>query len=401
MSACVLLAACGGGSGGGSSPATGVSNAPPPGHGEVVLYAYQGTTDGSGPQDVGLDADGSVLVASRTGGANSNGTLYRISASGAAPVYAFGATGQGFDPTGLLADSSGTIYGTTGGGGTASGGGTGYGTIYKLAPNATAPQVLYTFTGGADGSDLNPGMIMDAHGNLYGTAQEGGGGSGLTYGTVYELPAGASTVKVLHAFTGSNNDGGNPGYNLVMDSAGNLYGTTLEGGTLGLGVVFEIAMPSGQETILHNFQALNDGIVPGPLVIDGQGNLYGTTSGGGTYNAGTVFKIPAGSSTEQIVYTFQGGSDGSNPSSLVIDGQGNLFGTTVSGGGCTLVSNGCGTIFEIPAGTTTEKVVYAFQGGNTDGLDPVSLILDGSGNRYGTTLKGGPANRGTVFAFYK
>lgn len=367
----------------------------------MVLYSYQGTTDGSTPVAIDLDPSGNILAAASAGGANGRGTLYRISPAGSASLlYAFGATGDGTNPNSILTDCGGNIYGTTDAGGTVAGGGQGYGTIFKLASNASTSQVLYTFTNGTDGSAPSPGMIVDAHGNLFGTAYQGGGGSGVTNGTVYELSARSGALTVLHKFAGGTSDGSGPNANLVMDPAGNLYGSTISGGSTGNGVVFEIEMPSGQETILYNFPGGPSGEQPGQMLMDTQGNLYGVANGGNSFVDGVIFKIPAGTGTEQVVYAFKGGSDGATPASLVMDAHGNLFGTTMYGGtGCSSTS-GCGTIFEIPAGTTTEQQLYAFQGG-TDGAHPARLTIDTSGNLYGTTIQGGSANQGTVFAYYK
>jgi uncharacterized repeat protein (TIGR02543 family) len=205
----------------------------------------------------------------------------------------------------------------------------------------------------------------------------------------------AQQDMLVHNF-GSGNDGQNPVASLIFDSAGNLYGTTSGGGTNRKGTVFELS-PNGTETVLHNFGSGNDGQTPlGNLIFDSAGNLYGTTSAGGIDGYGMVFELsPNG--TETVLYNFGAGTDGANPGAgLIFDGSGNLYGTTVNGG-----LFGGGTAFELSpngAGGWTETGLYSFGGTPTDGLNPYSgLVFDSSGNLYGTTLNGGLFGGGTVF----
>jgi uncharacterized repeat protein (TIGR03803 family) len=220
------------------------------------------------------------------------------------------------------------------------------------------------------------------------------------------------TETVLHSFTGGA-DGGLPA-GLTMDAAGNLYGTTAQGGVdggcnmNGCGVVYEMS-PGGTETVLYTFSGGSDGGNPqSALIFDRKGNLYGTTAGGGANRDGTVFKLNA-SGKEKVLYSFAGGSDGNLPiSGLVADKSGNLFGTTNLGGSNTdcagFGNSGCGTIYEIAA-DGSETVLYVFTGGG-DGGNPVGgLLLDKAGNLYGTTEVGGLSGGcgglgcGTVFKF--
>lgn len=192
---------------------------------------------------------------------------------------------------------------------------------------------MYNFTNGADGG----GVIFDSKGNLYGTAS-GGGTSGA--GVVFKIASGNETA--LYTFTGGA-DGGTPLGNLILDSAGNLYGTTNVGGVDGAGVVFKVD-PSGNETVLYTFTGGSDGGYPAwvVLALDSDGNLYGTTSGGGASNAGVVFKVnPSGHET--VLYSFTGGVDGDSPyTGVVRDAGGNLYGATDFGG-----ASGAGVVFEI------------------------------------------------------
>jgi uncharacterized repeat protein (TIGR03803 family) len=203
-------------------------------------------------------------------------------------------------------------------------------------------------------------------------------------------------MRILYSFGASPSDGRNPQAGLIMDNAGNLYGTTYGGGAIGAGTIFKIS-PDGTQTILHSFSGSPvDSVNPvGPLTMDGAGNLYGTTNGGGTTDLGTVFKLNV-DGTHTVLHRFAGGpADGSYPSGgLVLDSTGNLFGTT-SGGGAA----GNGTVFRISA-TGSASVVHSFVGGGTDGRIPRSgLMMDGAGNLYGTTVGGGVGiyDFGTVF----
>jgi uncharacterized repeat protein (TIGR03803 family) len=149
--------------------------------------------------------------------------------------------------------------------------------------------------------------------------------------------------------------------------------------------------------VLHSFQSTPDGAYPPTttLVLDAQGNLYGTTGRGGAFNWGTVFKL-APDGTETVLYSFRGGADVRGPQSLVRDTNGNLYGTTGAGGtGTACGAQGCGTIFKV-TGSGTESVLYSFTGG-ADGSEPIGLAMDAQGNLYGTTLLNGARNSGTVF----
>ncbi len=247
--------------------------------------------------------------------------------------------------------------------------------------------LLYTFTGGADGGDPIGGLIMDAQGNLYGTTAEGGNlGCLHGCGTVFKLDTTGSET-VLYSFTGTGGDGYFPSAALVQDVQGNLYGTTQLGGAYGYGTVFKVD-PSGSETVLYSFSGAGDGGDPdlAGLVRDNQGNLYGTTHFGGTYGYGTVFKLDS-TDVETVLYSFTGvGGDGAGPSGGVVrDAQGNLYGTTESGGAYG-GPFGYGTVFKIDT-TGKETVLHSFSG--SDGYQPwAGVILDAQGDLYGTTRQG-------------
>ncbi len=289
---------------------------------------------------------------------------------------------------GVIRDSAGNLYGTTNGSYSDVGGGgtNNAGVVYKV-DNCGHETLLYSFTGGTDGSTPNS-LILDSAGDLYGTTAEGGGPSSA--GVVFKLdPSGHQTV--LYTFTGGA-DGDSPYGGVVRDLAGNLYGvTSYGGGASGTGVVYKVD-PKGHETVLHSFTGASDGGYPNPVIVDSAGNLYGTaTIGGGTANAGVVFKVdPAGHET--VLYTFSGGADGASPdAALSRDAAGDLYGTTYVGG-----ADNAGVVFKLDA-TGHEKVLYTFTGG-ADGANPsAALILDEAGNLYGTTSGGGSAGLGVVF----
>jgi uncharacterized repeat protein (TIGR03803 family) len=315
---------------------------------------------------------------------------------------------DGISPyAGLIFDSVGNLYGTTEAGGTNQ-----LGTVFQLSPGANgkwSEKVLHTFRG-RDGYAPYAGVISDTTGNLYGTTIYGGtsgGCGGRGCGVVFKLTPGADgrwTERVLHNFNGK--DGFWPQGGVILDAAGNLYGTTSVGGKpLGCGaeqcgVVFELetgANDTWTYRVLHTFNE-KDGAYPlVSLLLDADGNLYGTTWQGGDQGIGTVFELmPEANSrwTEKVLHSFTDGTDGGYPSaSLIFDTAGNLYGTTNWGGSFDCGGRGCGVVFELMPGGNgrwTEKVLHVFSDTDTDGIYPdAGLLLDGSGNLYGTTSWGG------------
>jgi uncharacterized repeat protein (TIGR03803 family) len=264
-------------------------------------------------------------------------------------------------------------------------------------------RVLHQFGSGTDGSSPWATLVFDAAGNLYGTTENGGIYSA---GTVFELSptqgGGGWTEKVLHNFNGT--DGGSPLSNVTFDAAGNLYGTTVEGGVYGHGIVFELTPADDgnwAETVLYSFGPAPDGDEPDAgLTFDAAGNLYGTTFRGGTYDEGTLFELSPhgnGSWTETVVHSFGNGADGTYPyfGSLIFDAAGNLYGITAGGGNARE-----GTVFEFSPdgdGDWTETVLHSFDN-PADGNTPLAgLTFDAAGNLYGTTSGAGIYGYGTVF----
>ena len=259
--------------------------------------------------------------------------------------------------------------------------------------------ILYAFTGGADGGRPIGGLVLDSASNLYGTTSTGGNElCGQGCGTVFELNT-SGVETVLYTFTGGA-DGGLPDAGLVLDKAGNLYGTTSLGGETGDGVVFKLDT-TRKETVLHSFAGHPDGREPlAGLIFDKSASLYGTTIVGGTGKicspgCGTVFKVDT-SATESVLYSFSGGADGSGPRApLILDTNGNLYGTTVTGG-----AYRHGTVFRLDA-SGTETVLHSFDR-NRNGVEPsAGLVRDSAGNLYGTTSGGTGRGNGVVFELDK
>lgn len=331
-------------------------------------------------------------------------------------LYTFPSNFPGVAVSGLVRDGSGNLFGTTVFQGSC-GNPELCGTVFELSPasgGGWTQTTIYSAT--QAGQTFGFPLVMDGAGNLYGVAYSGGtSGYYCSHGcgSVFELSptSGGWTYTVLHNFDGGN--GGNPNGALILDGAGNLYGTTQLGGTAkccGRGVIYQLSPTAGGwvETVLHRFTGGTDGGEPlvGP-VMDGSGNLFGTASlGGNSSNFGTIYKLTSNGSGGfhfQTIHTFIGGAKGNTPvAPVIVDGAGNLYGTTLSGGStkafCTTV--GCGIAFELAvtsAGGYAEKVLRIFQP-TVDGSSPqAGLIFDTAGNLYGTTVGGGKGVLGSVF----
>jgi uncharacterized repeat protein (TIGR03803 family) len=328
----------------------------------------------------------------------------------------------------LFLDSAGNLYGTTLEGGDLNYcGGLGCGVVFRLSPSNRTWQftVLHNFTNGADGGGPYSGVVVDAAGNVYGTTANGGSyftcpqynGCGVAF-MLSPTASGTWKETVIHSFTGGW-DGSNPISGLLLDTAGDLYGTAFEGGMVasdceyGCGVVYRLSPTSSgnwMPTVLHTFTGKDDGSYPSaPLIWDAAGNLYGTTSRGGNTQCitfapsgcGTVFELSPSSNgqwREEVLHKFAGGQGGAVPvAPVVFDSSGNLFGTTGWGGrGC--FGEGCGTVFEMKPTATrwTGVTLITFLGGY-DGLEPFAgVVPDSAGHLYGTAGLGITA-RGLVF----
>ena len=245
-----------------------------------------------------------------------------------------------------------------------------------------------------NGTEPRNGVILDSSGNIFGTAYYGGDSN---RGTVYEVVKGTNTVKALTSF-GGDNPGAYPSGNIVMDGGGNIYGTTESGGKANLGTIYKLASGTSTVTTLATFDRGKYGASAVGLVSDGSGNLYGGIHYGGPSDYSAVYELLNGSSAVTTLATF---SSIGNISALTLDGSGNIFGTTLFGGAFNnRNSYGNGSIFEIAKGSGTVTTLASFNG--TNGYGPVGgITFDGDGNMFGTTTLGGAFNKGTVFEFAK
>jgi uncharacterized repeat protein (TIGR03803 family) len=396
-------------------------------------------------ESVGLYAGGPVT-------ADSSGNLYGVNSAGGGGqcypygcgqvyefqpnahkptqfLYSFSGTTDGSSPYGrVIFDSKGNLYGTARYGGDLTAcGGSGCGVVYELSPGSSGwtETVLYNFEGGNDG--ISPvSIVFDGKGNLFGVTVDGGGNTcpgNSQCGTVFELSPNSSggwTETVLHSFAGLA-DGSVPLGALVLDKQGNLYGAAGQGGNTvctllhGCGVIFELSPGSSGWTFstIYSFDNTHGAFPMGSLVMDASGNLYGNADEGARatsshcpYGCGSTFELSPSSSGWKLslLHSYSNGLDGGNPyGGLLLDGSGNLYGATYTGGsqayGCSNgYEQGCGVVFKISPASGGKWIfdrLYTFQG--YDGFLPYGdLIMDSSGNLYGTTIMG-DGGYGNVF----
>ena len=327
-------------------------------------------------------------------------SLVTATASTTDVIFSFAGNNGEYADTDLETDSTGNIYGST-----VLGGDHGSGTVFQLSPTGAGWEqtVLYSFTGGADGGEPYKGVTIDRHGNLYGTAVTGGsGGCEGGCGVVYKLTQsnGAWNQTVIYAFTGGD-DGSGPGARVTVDRSGNVYGMTPTGGTYGAGTIYKLQPNAGSYTfqVIHTFTGGNDGSSgsAGRMLLE-HGRLYGAATTGGMYGSGVVFQLTPTTVGEwdfRTLYSFHGQPDGSFPyGALLRASSGKIYGTTYYGG-----QNGIGAVYELSprsVGEWNERMIYSFQTGS-DGNSPISnLVSDAAGNLYGTTSEGG-LGIGTIF----
>ena len=345
-----------------------------------TLAVLSGDSGNIGTGGLVMDDSGNLYLAAFNGGPAGLGTIFELK-KGSGPVTtlaSFNGPATGIEPVGgLVMDGSGNLYGTT------SPDSPYPATIYEIKAGSNTITRLATFPGDAMG-----GLVVDNSGNLYGTSLS----NAESDGTVFELTQGSSTVTTLGLFDGYN--GAYPSSSMVVDGSGNLYGTTVSGGDSNDGTVFEVVQGSDTITALASFDGIN-GTHPSGVVLDGNGNLYGTTqSGGANNNDGTVFELAQGSGTITTLASFNVANGATPRAGVVLDGSGNLYGTTQNGGASSL-----GTVFEVAHGSGTITTLASFNGANS-GYPEAGLILDSSGNLYGVTpsITGNPPF-GTIFEF--
>jgi uncharacterized repeat protein (TIGR03803 family) len=316
-------------------------------------------------------------------------------------IYTFHTVAEGLEPRGnLVFDAAGNLYGTTAAGGTGC-----PGPVFKLTPGSGGWTLtnIHIFGGSGDGTGPWGGLTIDAAGNLYGTTRFGGAHQ---QGTVFKMTPnsdGTWSETVLHSFSTSGTEGAEPAATVTLDAAGNIYGSAEFGGSDNIGTIFELSPNSSggwTETTLHTFTFADDFPYPSaPVLLDSSGNVYGTTSGG-AFNGGEFFKLSPGGGTwtETVLHIFGGPFDGYGPDGpLVPDPTGNLYGTTLWGG---LGGLSNGTVYQLHPnsdGTWSEHVIYSFAGG-TDGREVESGVTFGRGGAmYGMTVEGGTQGMGMIF----
>jgi uncharacterized repeat protein (TIGR03803 family) len=427
--------------------------APPPGVAQTttyeVLHSFTGKPDGAQPNAaLVIGKDGALYGTSYTGVSSELGTIFRLAPTAGVPwnetvLHNFTGPPEGQYPTAALVSEAGSFYGAT------KFGGTGAGTIFELAPPATAEgtwteTVLYSFVYSKDSQNVAPiGPVLIAPGGTIFTTTEGAPDVplGLRFGAVIALvpptaPGGDWAEYEISPFGGPPQ--GEWPFAGVVSKGGSLFGTTAYGGDEycdgpeGCGTVYELTPPATQgnpwtQTIIHTFGVSpNDGADPEALTVGPGGVLYGATQAGGSGSAceagepgcGTVFQLTppsaqGGTWTYSVIYSFTGlnGDGAAPPAGVVVGKNGSLYGTTQYGGSATTacpgsyyIYPGCGIVFELtppatPGGTWTEKVLHSFSDANGDGSMPVAALAVGStGVLYGTTSAGGTAGKGTVFA---
>ena len=350
---------------------------------EVLLdtvAALAGGDGSSNPNGLVQGTDGALYGTAQAGGANSAGTVFRLTPGGGLTnLCSFSGSTDGASPRmPLVQGLDGNFYGTA-----LQGGAAGLGTLFRVSPAGVLTN-LHSFTGGADGSQPFCALARGEDGGLYGSAS-GGGASG--YGTIYKLtPAGVFTN--LYSFTGAG-DGMNPLGPLSRGKDGNIYGTTYKGGGYGFGTVFKVAV-DGTLTTLAWLDYTNGGYPRSGVVQGSDGNLYGAATYCGAYGFGAVFRVsPKGVLTN--LHSFNGTNEGLFPFSALVESvNGNFYGTTAYGG-----TWSSGTVFRMtPEGTVATLVMFD----GYDGSDPEAPLIEASdGAFYGTTAAGGQGGQGTIF----
>jgi uncharacterized repeat protein (TIGR03803 family) len=299
-------------------------------------------------------------------------------AGGLVPIASFNGT-NGLSPTSSVTLANGNIYGTANGGGPS-----GKGTVWEIGTGTNTITTLASFQG-TNGSTPVGGLAVDSQGNFYGVTVSGGA---KNLGTVWELANGSNTITTLASFNAST--GANPVGNVAVDSQGNVYGTTSIGGSSNEGTVWEIVKGSNAITTRASFTSTTGAVPHGGVTIDAQGDLFGTTYNGGSNNAGTVWELVKGSSTITTLASFNAAT-GTLPQSEVTLANGNIYGTAFADG-----AGGQGTVWELAKGSSTITVLGSFNGAN--GGNPYGAVsVDARGDVFGTAAYSGEFALGTAW----
>ncbi len=361
-----------------------------------VIHNFTGGNDGGNPlAGFTIDTAGNLYGTTNAGGVYGAGTIFKVTGTREEIVlHSFAGGTDGANPqASLVTDAAGNLYGTTNAGGPS-----GAGTVFKVTAKGKET-VLYGFTGKADGANPQASLAMDAAGNLYGTASAGGSnGNGTVFSLAPQKTGGRWSEKVLYSF-GNGTDGAVPVAGVTFDAAGNLYGTTSAGGTYGYGIVFRLkpSKSGWTESVLHDFQNSSDGAVPyAGLIFDKLGNLYGAATEGGTGGGGTVFQLTPskGHWKFAVLYGLPGWGISGSFRNLFLDASGDIYATTHCDG-----ADNSGTVYKLrySGDTWTYTSLYVFSGGSDGQFSFSSPVFDKHGNLYGTTKQGGANGYGVVF----
>jgi uncharacterized repeat protein (TIGR03803 family) len=380
---------------GGPSDMGTVFSFPVAGGSPTMLYGFSGGADAAYPNGDLIHIGGTLYGMTDSGGTFGFGTVYSLPDTGGplTILHHFSQVGtDGGNAPGALVAVGSTLFGMT-----YSGGSTSSGTIFSIGTDGSGFNSLYSFTGvGADGANPAGNLILSSDGStLYGMTSAGGTDG---VGTIFSYPVAGGTPTILYSFTGGVGDGSYPNGSLTFSADESLlYGLTSSGGPSGGGFAFSLPVAGGSPSTLYAFTGVgSDGSSPTNSLLLSGTSLYGTTSGLGTYNHGTVFSVPTAGGSSTTLAAFNGnGAEGSGPDGDLIASGNMLYGTTRSGG-----LNNLGTVFSIPIGGGPTTTLYSFTGGASDGDSPsASLTVSADGTAlYGTTAGGGPVGVGTIFS---
>lgn len=363
-----------------------------------TLHSFQQSPDGGNPvATLVLSSAGALFGTAYHGGIHGVGTVFEFDPATKkfTVLHAFTDGADGGNPVAsVMLGADGALYGTTSHGGGSGCNGYGCGTVFKLVPGTKQLTVLHRFTGGSDGSTPYGGLVADTTGQLYGTAT---GNGAYGYGTVFKVDPSSGKLTVLHAFT-YGNDGGIPRADLVFDTKGMLYGTTAMGGDATGGVAFKLDPKTKALTPLHSYEGGSDASSPYSGLVFHGALLYGASyDGGGAYcnyyGCGTVYSLSPSDGTLTVLHAFTGGAGGKSLyGKVVFDKTGALYDTTAQAG-----TGKVGTVFEL---TAAGKLVtlHEFTNGADGGTPQAGLALDSKGTLYGVTSGGGAQGQGTLFS---